>query len=56
MCVPEALEVAGFGREETLHFNDPGAVMQRFSEWVDARGNAEAFLTLIEKNDVKVAL
>lgn len=54
--MPEALGVAGFSREETLHFDDPAAVMQRLSEWVDARGNAEAFLTLIEKSDVKVEL
>ncbi len=32
--VPEALAVSGFGREETLAFDDPPAVMRQFADWV----------------------
>ncbi len=32
--VPEALQVSGFSREETLAFDDPGAVMERFRAWL----------------------
>jgi DNA polymerase III epsilon subunit-like protein len=32
--VPEALKVSGFSREETLAFDDPGAVMEEFARWL----------------------
>ncbi|WP_255485107.1 exonuclease [Mucilaginibacter sp. X5P1] len=32
--IPGALEVSGFTREETLHFNDPIEVMTAFAEWI----------------------
>jgi len=32
--VPEALAVSGFTREETLQFDEPTTVMQRFAEWI----------------------
>ena len=32
--VPEALAVSGHSREETLQFEEPKMVMERFSEWV----------------------
>jgi DNA polymerase III epsilon subunit-like protein len=31
--VPNALAVSGFSREETLEFDDPKAVMERFRDW-----------------------
>ncbi len=32
--IPEALQVSGFTREETLGFDEPKAVMQQFDNWV----------------------
>lgn len=32
--VPEALEVSGFSREETLGFDDPKTVMESFDRWL----------------------
>jgi hypothetical protein len=32
--VPEALAVSGFSREETLAFDDPREVMERFAGWL----------------------
>lgn len=34
--IPEALEVSGFSREETLDFDDPKSVMQQFADWIGA--------------------
>ena len=33
--IPEALQVSGFTREETLQFDDPKAVMQHFTSFAD---------------------
>lgn len=33
--VPEALSVSGFSRAETLQFDPPAAVMQRFADWLN---------------------
>lgn len=33
--IPAALEVSGFSRDETLGFDEPAAVMQRFADWLD---------------------
>jgi hypothetical protein len=32
--IPEALQVSGFSREETLQFDDPKQVMQQFADWI----------------------
>ncbi len=32
--IPEALAVSGHSREETLQFDDPKEVMQRFAKWI----------------------
>lgn len=32
--IPEALAVSGFTREETLQFDDPKEVMERFARWI----------------------
>jgi DNA polymerase III epsilon subunit-like protein len=32
--IPEALNVSGFSREETLEFNDPEQVMRDFAQWL----------------------
>lgn len=34
--IPEALAVSGHSRDETLTFDDPAAVMQRFADWLKA--------------------
>lgn len=36
--VPEALAVSGHTREESMAFDDPAAVMERFAAWVAAEG------------------
>ena len=36
--VPEALAVSGFGRDETLGFDDPAEVMARFDAWIADTG------------------
>lgn len=33
--VPEALAVSGFTRDETMEFDDPTGVMERFSTWIE---------------------
>jgi len=32
--IPEALAISGFSREETLEFDDPKEVMQKFDGWI----------------------
>lgn len=32
--IPEALAVSGFTRDETLNFDDPKAVMEKFARWL----------------------
>ncbi|HUT90474.1 MAG TPA: hypothetical protein VMY37_13315 [Thermoguttaceae bacterium] len=34
--VPAAIQVAGFSRRQTLEFDDPKEIMQRFADWVRA--------------------
>lgn len=41
--IPDALKVSGFTREETLDFDDPKVVMQRFADWIAAESNARPF-------------
>ncbi len=36
--IPEAIQVSGFTREETLGFDEPNAVMQQFDNWVTQVG------------------
>lgn len=47
--IPEALAVSGFTREETLAFEDPATVMQRFAAWV--RDNAKGRPLFISDNN-----
>ena len=35
--IPEALAVSGFTREETLQFDDPREVMEKFGAWVEEK-------------------
>lgn len=37
--IPEALQVSGFSRDETLAFDDPKSVMERFAAWVQTQTN-----------------
>jgi hypothetical protein len=41
--IPAALAVGGFDREQTLQFEDPGSVMQRFADWIGANSNGRPF-------------
>jgi DNA polymerase III epsilon subunit-like protein len=41
--VPEALQVSGFSREETLTFEDPLEVMKRFERWINKETQGKAF-------------
>jgi len=40
--VPEALAVSGFSRDETMAFDDPRAVMQRFADWIAAESRGRS--------------
>jgi hypothetical protein len=33
--LPKALQISGFSREQTLHFDEPQAVMQGFADWLE---------------------
>lgn len=39
--VPDALQVSGHSREETLAFDDPKTVMERFAEWLKAESKGQ---------------
>lgn len=39
--IPKALSVSGFSREETLGFDDPKSVMNRFSDWLRSESNGQ---------------
>lgn len=40
---PDALKICGFTREETLGFDDPGDVMNRFERWLHEKGGENLF-------------
>ncbi len=40
--IPQALEVSGHSREETLDFDDPKQVMEDFAQWVKENSNGQA--------------
>ncbi|WP_245939793.1 exonuclease domain-containing protein [Stenomitos frigidus] len=41
--IPEALQISGFTREETLTFEEPQAVMEKFLLWIEAESSGRAF-------------
>jgi hypothetical protein len=41
--IPEALQISGFTREETLAFEEPPAVMARFAVWIEAESSGRPF-------------
>ena len=41
--IPEALQVSGFSREETLAFDDPREVMQQFAAWLEEASTGRCF-------------
>ncbi|MCS6813240.1 MAG: 3'-5' exoribonuclease [Cyanobacteria bacterium] len=41
--VPEALQVSGFTREETLTFPEPAIVMATFADWIAAESKGRPF-------------
>ncbi len=44
--IPKALEVSGFSREETLRFDAPKDVMERFRTWISTQcGNRKLFIS-----------
>ncbi|MGB1252934.1 MAG: exonuclease [Candidatus Promineifilaceae bacterium] len=40
---PQALQISGFSREETLAFDDPASVMVRFANWIQETSNGKPF-------------
>ncbi len=40
--IPQALEVSGHTREETMKFDDPKDVMEDFADWLDINANGRA--------------
>jgi hypothetical protein len=41
--IPQALEVSGFTREQTLEFDDPASVMVAFADWIREQSNGRPF-------------
>jgi len=41
--IPEALQVSGFSREESLAFDDPKAVMASFNQWLKENAGGRMF-------------
>jgi DNA polymerase III epsilon subunit-like protein len=41
--IPEALEISGFSREETITFSDPAEVMQDFDRWIAQEAGRRPF-------------
>ena len=41
--LPNALQISGFTREQTLAFDDPTAVMQAFATWIEANSKGRPF-------------
>jgi len=41
--IPEALQISGFTREQTLGFEEPRSVMERFAAWIAAESSGKAF-------------
>jgi DNA polymerase III alpha subunit (gram-positive type) len=39
--IPEALVVSGFTREETLQFDDPQEVMEKFAAWINDKSRGQ---------------
>ncbi len=41
--IPEALNVSGFSREETLLFDEPAKVMAQFKSWIEEESKGKPF-------------
>jgi len=41
--IPAALEISGFTREQTLTFEEPQSVMEKFALWIEAESSGRAF-------------
>ena len=41
--IPEALNVSGFSREDTLGFDEPKSVMEEFAEWIKENSKGRPF-------------
>jgi hypothetical protein len=46
----EALKVSGFTREETLGFNDPKSVMERFAVWIGENSKGRPIIMVLIGN------
>lgn len=42
-CIPDALAVSGFSRDECMDFDDPKAVMQQFADWLKSNCGVRTF-------------
>jgi len=47
--IPQALQVSQFSREQTLQFDDPHSVMQRFADWLAAL-NSKRLMFIADNN------
>ncbi len=47
--IPERLQISGFTREQTLQFDDPKEVMDKFHEWI--KSNSKDKLMFISDNN-----
>ena len=50
--IPEALQVSGFTREETLGFDEPKAVMRQFADWITEVGGGSTLLTVLRGGEI----
>lgn len=41
--IPESLQISGFTREQTLQFDDPKEVMNKFKTWVETNSEGKPF-------------
>ena len=47
--IPESLQISGFTREQTLQFDDPKEVMDKFNQWI--KSNSKDKLIFISDNN-----
>ena len=50
LWIPEALAVSGFTREQTMQFDDPKTVMERFGVWLNMVSDKESPIFLSDNN------
>lgn len=41
--IPEALQISGFSREDTLSFHEPSEIMNQFADWIASNSQGRPF-------------